>query len=288
VLPRPSRVDGARLLLGQGGDALEPRATVRPPTEGSLGLREYEAGDDARRIHWLRSLTRGEDNLVVRLPDELPRDEPGVRLVLDTRLFGTGELQCDAPDVLLDALVRVWLGTARALAGAGVRVTLVTAISKDDGFVPASQSLPKKVGSGGYPSHSAAMTAAERLGARVRWQGSFPVLNLLSKDEPSIVVSHRLPDSVVEAAERWIVVPAELWSPFAEALQRPSLGLLPYPVGSADNRWSRRRRDRMRRERSRTDHADLSLLTSHRQDHRAGNFVARSTAVGAVALEVLR
>jgi uncharacterized protein (DUF58 family) len=295
VLPRPSRVSGARLLLGQGGVAEEPRTTERLPTEGSLRLREYAAGDDARRIHWLRSLTRGEESLVVRLPDELPPDEPAVRLVLDTLLRGTSELDkrpedltCDAPDVLLDALVRVWLGTGRALSGAGVRVTLVTAVPKDGRLVSFSQPLAPSRRAGGYVPHSETLALAERLGARARWQSSFPVTNLLSKDEPSIIVSHRLPANPAEAAERWIVVPAELWSPFAETPQRPSLGLLPHPIGSADNRWSRRKRDRIRRETARSDHATFSYLTAHLQDYRAGNFVARSTAIGAVALEALR
>jgi uncharacterized protein (DUF58 family) len=51
VLPRPRRIEGAGHLLGQGGEDKEPRAAVRLPTEGSLRLREYQPGDDARRIH---------------------------------------------------------------------------------------------------------------------------------------------------------------------------------------------------------------------------------------------
>lgn len=72
VLPRPRPVDGARHLLGKGGSDLEPRPEERLPTEGSLKLREYQPGDDARRIHWVRSLTARQ--VVVRLPDELLPD----------------------------------------------------------------------------------------------------------------------------------------------------------------------------------------------------------------------
>ncbi len=273
VLPDPRRIQGAQHLLGLGGSDDEPRTEERLPTEGSLRLREYQQGDDARRIHWLRSLTRGE--IVVRLPDELPPDEPAVRLVLDTFLPGAHELTCDAPGVLLDALVRVWLGTGRALVDAGVQVTLVAAVAKGEGFTTVTQRLVPR-----------ALAPALRLGARASWQAGLPASTLLSKAR-SIIVSHRLPASTTEATARWIVVPAELWTPFAELPQRRSLGLLPYRIGSADNRWSRRRQERLRRETSRCDHAALGALTAHGRDHRAGNFVARARAAGAIELEAL-
>jgi hypothetical protein len=157
-----------------------------------------------------------------------------------------------------------------------VRVTLVVAVAKDDRLTPVAQPL--------FPR---ALASAQRLGARARWQGSMPVSALFS-EERSIVVSHRLPLSPGETGGRWIVVPAELWTPFADPPQRPSVGLLPYPTGSADNRWTRRRQDRLRREKARGDHAAFSLLASHSQEHRAGNFVARSRATGIVLLEALQ
>ena len=91
-----------------------PRACRRAqlPTEGCFPLREYATGDDARRIHWVRSLTARE--LVVRLPDELPPEQPTVRLVLDTQPRRARPMLPYAGDgQLLDALVRVWLRRGR-------------------------------------------------------------------------------------------------------------------------------------------------------------------------------
>ncbi|MEO7328996.1 MAG: DUF58 domain-containing protein, partial [Minicystis sp.] len=102
VLPRVHPVTGAKSLLGEGGRDREPRPATRLPTEGSLRLREYQPGDDARRVHWVRSLVARE--LIVRLPDELPPDRPTVRVVLDTFLPGVETFSCAAPAALLDAL----------------------------------------------------------------------------------------------------------------------------------------------------------------------------------------
>src|SRR5262249_28035846 len=106
VLPKLQPVDGARELLGTGGDDAMSVPTYKRPTEGTFRIREYVPGDDARRIHWVRSLQQNQ--LVVRLPDEIPPADPAIRLVLDNELFGTEALTCRAPDELLDVLVRVW------------------------------------------------------------------------------------------------------------------------------------------------------------------------------------
>src|SRR5690349_8509023 len=105
VLPRPSAVDGVRALLGPGRDGATSRQTQRQPSEGVFRIRTYVPGDDTRRIHWVRSLQMNQ--LVMRLPDEVPPAEPAVRLILDSELWGTESLSCRAPDELLDALVRV-------------------------------------------------------------------------------------------------------------------------------------------------------------------------------------
>ena len=132
VLPRASDVEGVQELLGLGGDAATSKQTERMPTEGTFRIREYVAGDDMRRIHWVRSLQANE--LVVRLPDEIPPADPVVRLVLDNHLWGAESLTCQAPDQLLDALVQVWLGVGKALVAAGTRVTLVTATDRGKGM----------------------------------------------------------------------------------------------------------------------------------------------------------
>jgi uncharacterized protein (DUF58 family) len=275
VLPRLRPVDGARELLGRGGHDLEPRPAARLPTDGSFRLREYQPGEDARRIHWVRSLVAGQ--IVVRLPDELPPDQPSVRLVLDTFLVAAEALTCAAHEDLLDALVRVWLGVGRALAESGARVTLVTAA---EGVVVRRRLTAQSLAS------------ALRLGAEVRWQSSVGVADMLS-DEPSIVVSYRLqPDPVTAeraAHVRWINVPVSVWARFDEPLQQPSLALLPHPIGSPDNRWSRRRRERLRLLRARHDRALLLEHCSPTRDRRdrTGTFVARPINPARILVEAL-
>src|SRR6185503_9777751 len=134
VVPRTMVVDGAKELLGKGGDAATSTPTPVMPTEGSFRIREYVDGDDTRRIHWVRSLQ--QQKLVVRLPDEVPPADPAVRLILDNELGGTEALACKAPAEMLDALVRIWLGIGKALADRGTRVTLVAAAQSGDVIKP--------------------------------------------------------------------------------------------------------------------------------------------------------
>jgi uncharacterized protein (DUF58 family) len=288
VLPLLPSVEGARHLLGAGGHDLEPRPAPRMPTEGTFRLREYAPGDDARRIHWVRSLAARE--LVVRLPDELPPDQPSVRLVLDTFLPRGEALTCAGPAALLDALVEVWLGVGRALEEAGTRVTLVTAAREGGKVVSQRRRLAPR-----------ALDRALRLGAQVRWQGALTVEGLLSDGghgrqtrapEPAIVVSYRLqPDAPGPAASRWIVVPALVWTRFDEALLQRSPGALPHPLGSPDNRWSRRRREWSRRERALRDHTTFTRLCAAAAPPREGALVARPDASAGplrICLEELR
>ena len=265
-----------------------------------MRLREYQPGDAARRIHWLRSLTAGQ--IVVRLPDEVPLEQSSVRLVLDTfmpdcwdptlvnprGLAGASNavdgLTCHAPDELMDGLVAVWLGVGRALVDAGVRVTLVTAAAEAGKVVPVRRPLLPR-----------AWTPAQRLGSRLRWQEALrpeallvPIEGDRGADHRTVVVSHRLPASPKEGEARWIVVPASLWAPFFEPRARSSGGLFPFPMGSADNRWSRRRREHPRLERAKTDHAIFTVLCSHSHERRVGNFVARPRDDVRVTLEALQ
>jgi uncharacterized protein (DUF58 family) len=302
VLPRVRPVDGVEEVIGRGGHAEEPRPRNDAPTEGSLRLREYQPGDDARRIHWVRSLTARE--VVVRLPDELPPDRPTVRVVLDTFLHGAGELACDATAELLDALVEVWLGTARALADRGARVVLVTAGPVHDG---GSAGSADSAGSAPKPPRAAdpatvapirqrilphTLSATLRLGARVRWQEAIPVGDLLT-DGTQVVVSFRLqPDPVHQGAPRevrWIVVPVSSWAVSYESLQRPAPAILPHPMGSPENRWSRRRVDRLRRERARRARDLLLDLCTPTRSRAAfgGSFSAVSSRGERIRLEAL-
>jgi uncharacterized protein (DUF58 family) len=267
VVPKPASVVGAPVLPHRGGVATDARPAMRLPTEGSFRLREYQPGDDARRIHWLRSLAARQ--IVVRLPDEVPHDQPGVRLVLDTFHPGlassTDALACTSPGDLLDALVRVWLGVGRALVGRGLRVTAIAAVAERGGLEVASRLFdPRRI------------AEAQKLGARVSWQASMAPTALLT-EAPAVVVSHRLPLDDAECAARWVVVPGALWTTAPSPRTTGAL-LLPHPLGSVDNRRSRRRLALARAQRERADHEVFRMLSEHPQTRRAGHLLARPGA----------
>ena len=286
VLPKPAAIDGARGLLGAGGDDASARPTQRQPTEGSFRIRDYVPGDDTRRIHWVRSLqTR---RLVMRLPDEIPEAEPAIRLVLDNELWGAESLTCRAPRELLDALVRIWLGLARSLAESGTRVTLVAAV---DPWAPLEIE---------WPAASRDERGAMRLGGRIEWQTMVPLAALLAAGPAGVapvrqvVVSSR-PRRLAAAPDvAWVVVPEASWTSPEVALPAPSRIRLPFPAGSAENRLARRRRERLRCEAMRNDRTIFSQVmcwsdwTAFSDDWAsfAGEVVARPHD-GRVALEVI-
>jgi len=234
VLPRPGTVDGIARLLGAGGDDAISRPSQRLPTEGTFRIREYMAGDDTRRIHWVRSLQQNQ--LVVRLPDEVPPAEPAVRLILDNALRGIESLTCRAPDELLDALVRVWLGVGKALTDAGTRVTLVTAADKAGVVVPVERALSPRTSREGL-----------RLGARVAWQPFHPLAALLAHTATKQIVVSSRPQRMAWPSELlWIVVPEGAWTSVEPLDMTKNLVKLPFPTGVADNRYARRKRERKR------------------------------------------
>jgi len=199
-----------------------------------MRIKDYTPGDDTRRIHWVRSLVK--DQLVVRLPDEVPRDEPSVRLVLDTHLEGMALLSCPAADELLDAMVRIWLGIGKELSQAGTQVTLVTAAPKGDTIQPVEQKLAPRL-----------TKRVLELGARVAWQPVIPVGELVKGTTRTIVVSCRPHISAHDVC--WVVVPEPAWTSAVEwaLTKQPPWMKLAYPTGSPENRKVRRdaERDRM-------------------------------------------
>lgn len=275
VLPRVQEVGGAEPLSGERGDDLVARAAKSLPTEGALRLREYQPGDDARRIHWVRSLTSRE--IVVRLPDETPPDRPSVRLVLDTFLPGTDAWSCDATDQLLDALVSVWLGVGRELVRGGARVTLVTASPKDGAWAQREQPLSQHT-----------MSRARRVGADVQWQDTLTLAGLVT-DEPTIIVSHRFqPDPSPGGDARWIIVPEPVWTCFDERPREISPALLPHPMGTAENRWSRRRRERIRQARALRDHKSFARAAADSAPRKSGSYIARPDWGSKIRLEAVQ
>lgn len=269
VLPRPGAVDGIARLLGAGGDDVRARPDQRLPTEGTFRIREYMAGDDTRRIHWVRSLQQNQ--LIVRLPDEVPPAEPAVRLVLDNALRGVEALTCRAPDELLDALVRVWLGVGKALTDAGSRVTLVTTADKGGVVVPVERPLSPR-----------ASRDSLRLGARVDWQPVHPLAALLAHTATRQIVVSSRPQRMPWSSELlWIVVPEVAWTSVEPLYMTKSPVKLPFPSGTADNRRARRKRERKRIDQMEQDRALFSQvicwtdLTTF-----SGNYVARPEPTG--------
>ena len=172
-----------------------PQPEQRQPTEGIFRIREYVPGDDMRRIHWVRSLQVNE--LVVRLPDEMPAPSANVRLILDNALWGAGFLTCQAPDQLLDAAVRVWLGIAKSLTDTGTRVTLVTTADLGKGHAVLERVM-----------HPRSSREAMRIGARVTWQCALSLEALIKRRPVKQVVVTCRPRALADAPDAvWVAVP---------------------------------------------------------------------------------
>jgi len=275
VLPRMAVGSEIPPLLDRGDGPQEPQPAMLLPTEGQFRLREYQHGDDVRRIHWVRSLAARE--LIVRLPDESPPDRPQVRLVLDTYFPEALGLSCDAPAEMLDSIVRVWLAVGRSLAESGARVTMVAAVPSGDGGTRQLR-------------HELALrnpAAALRLGAQVTWQRSTIVSQLLTDDATFIVSRGVLADPAQHPKARWIVaLPVGVTEP---PWPLTAATRLPFPMGSSDNRWSQRRFEGQRIAIARRDHAHA--LRMRRNDVARpppGSFMAIPCTDGKVRLEAFR
>jgi uncharacterized protein (DUF58 family) len=265
VLPRAGAVEGATQLLGTGGDAAVAHPTQQLPTEGTFRIREYVPGDDTRRIHWVRSAQ--QDQLVVRLPDEVPPADPVVRLVLDNELpVEAGVLTTRAPDELLDAMVRVWLGIGKGLAAQGTRVVLVTAVPHNGQI--------KKIERVLFPR---SQQEALRVGMKVTWQGDWGLDKLLdARGARQIVVTGR-PRRTKHDDISWVVVPEGVWTTAEPSLPDVSATTHPYPSGSPENRGAERVRERRRVDKMWGDRMLFSQLVGWTDWSRySGHHVARS------------
>jgi uncharacterized protein (DUF58 family) len=274
VMPRQLGVDGARTLLGEGGDDANAQPAHKMPTEGTFRIRAYTPGDDARRIHWVRSLQ--QDQLIVRLPDEIPPADPTVRLVLDNEMFGTESMTCRAPDDMLDVLVRVWLGIAKELAAQGTRVTLVAAVD---------ERICER------PMHPRSAQAAMRFGARIRWQGTLPIERMVGDHRDKQVIVSARPRRVTTGGSAsqvgWVVVPEVAWTHAESALPTDLATRYMYPIGSPENRRERRARERDRAIVRWQDRAVFSQVTCWIDWSRfSGDHVARPHE-GRAALEMI-
>jgi uncharacterized protein (DUF58 family) len=268
VLPRTVGIDALAAIAGARGDDADSAPARVLPTEGCFRLRAYAPGDDARRIHWVRSLMARE--LVVRLPDELPPEQPAVRMILDTQLVGAATLPTPATGQLCDALVRVWLSAGQALSAAGVRVTMVAAIG--------DRVVEKPMA----PQSSGALL---KLGAQAAWQAATPIEALFADGARTVIVSAR--PRPLDSTATWIVVPEFVWTDAEPPPLRDAWTTLPYPAGAADNRWLRRRHEKQAHERMRRAGVVFDqLLQWSDGPHLEGSFVARPRGVR-VALEAI-
>jgi uncharacterized protein (DUF58 family) len=274
VLPRISKALKTAPLLERGDGPRAPRPAARLPTEGHFRLREYQRGDDVRRIHWVRSAAARE--IVVRLPDEIPPDRPRVRVVLDTFFPEGPALTCDGPAEQLDAAVGVWLAVARSLAESGAQVTLVAALPQGTGVAVVREHFSLR-----------APTVAQRLGARAVWQGQIEVGALLTED-PTFVVSRAILARPPEDGHvRWVLVAHGGVQPPAWPTQAGAR--FPYPMGSAENRWTLRRREANRLAIARRDHARcLVTMRAGIVAPPPGSFVAVALHDGTIRLDVSR
>jgi uncharacterized protein (DUF58 family) len=274
VLPRLQKAEKTEPLLDHGHGPRAPREATRLPTEGAFRLREYQQGDDVRRIHWVRSA--GARELIVRLPDELPPDRPHVRLVLDTYFPEAATLACDARDELLDSMVSVWLAVGRSLAESGARVTLVTASPRGEVFAKSRVDVSLR-----------APDRALRLGASVSWQSQMMVDALLT-DEATYVISRAvLVQPPASGNVRFILVAPTGISP-EPPWKSTSGARLRHPMGSSENRWSHRRRDESRVAIARRDRAVLLGMRCDVARPPPGSFYTAPTQGGPIRLEVLR
>ncbi|HEX8951399.1 MAG TPA: DUF58 domain-containing protein [Polyangia bacterium] len=272
VLPRPVAIDDLAAVAAARGDDAESVPAQRLPTEGCFRLRAYAPGDDARRIHWVRSLMARE--LVVRLPDELPPEQPMVRLVLDTQLVGAAALPTPATGQLCDALVRVWLSAGQALVARGVRVTMVAAVDEPPRLVERAMT-PQSAGS------------LLRVGARVSWQGALSLEAMLGDDGVRNIVVSARPRPLDAGDVTWVLVPEFVWTDQEPPPLRDAWTTLPFPSGAADNRWSRRRRQKRAHEETRRAGALFDQLCQWADGpHLEGSFVARPRGAR-VALEAI-
>lgn len=223
----------------------KPDILTRPhrfPTEDYFRFRDYQSGDDTRRIHWKLSVKSGQMQL--RTPETKEISTKNVLLVLDSYL-PAGRMLADAVGVeeVLDKLVETWISMAKELVERGDRVTLVCGARGTDG------ALQVEV----MPCQKGGHVRWQDLGARVIWQGQWDIPALLEQagnQTHGVIVSSRFqappPGGFAGDSLTWIYLPPErglegkdptLLEALAGTTTRAFLWFfqLPFPVGSDEN-----------------------------------------------------
>ncbi len=223
----------------------KPDILTRPhrfPTEDHFRFREYQSGDDTRRIHWKLSVKQGQ--MQIRTPETKEISTKNVLLVLDSFL-PAGRMLDDAVGVeeVLDKLVETWISMAKELVERGDRVTIVCAARDAKGELKVETQACQK---GGH-------VRWQDLGARAIWQGRWDIPALLEeagKQTHGVIVSSRFqapaPGGFAGESLTWIFLPPEkalegkdptLLEALAGSTVNAFMWLfrLPFPVGSDEN-----------------------------------------------------
>ncbi len=223
----------------------KPDILTRPhrfPTEDYFRFRDYQSGDDTRRIQWKLSMKAGQMQL--RMPETKEISTKNVLLVLDSYL-PSGRMLDDAVGVeeVLDKMVETWISLAKELVERGDRVTMVAAARTTKGELGVEVCQAQK---GGH-------VRWQDLGARVVWQGRLELPALLAEaglDSHGVIVSSRFqsppPGGFDGQTLTWVYLPPDqalqgkdptLLEALAGTPVNAFLWLfrLPFPVGSDEN-----------------------------------------------------
>ena len=112
----------------------EPDILAKPnryPTDDFFRFREYQPGDDTRRLHW--KLTMKTHRLMLRLPESKEVDSKRVLILLDTHVPEAWLHRRAVLGDVLDGLVDVWLAMAKRLTEQGEQVSIAAMIPDDRG-----------------------------------------------------------------------------------------------------------------------------------------------------------
>lgn len=266
-----------------------PDVRTRPhriPTEDWFRFREYLPGDDTRRIHWKLSMRTGA--MTVRQPENREITKRDVLLVLDSYLpRGRTEDASLAAEELLDQVVETALGLTRTLVDRGDRVRIVAAALTPDLSDLAIEEVTARAGSA---------TRWQDLGARVQWQSTFDVPDVLEhidEEGQAIVLTARFttaprtPDTI---SATWVFMDPSTAFGAGEPhwlrplLDRPAgawsaLFTRPHPVGSDDNALVARILHAVNTRRRWVARKNLRLLARARMGRTASELVGRGESV---------
>jgi uncharacterized protein (DUF58 family) len=276
----------------------EPDILTRPhrfPSEDFFRFREYQSGDDTRRLHWKLSMRVGQ--LQVRLPEAREINARKIFLALDTWLPGEWMTRTAVIDDLMDALVDVWISLADELTARGEHVTLVAALADE-----ATGVVGRVTQDCGRSNRAQWLDA----GARAAWQPQMETFSLFDadatpEDSYMIVLTSRLaavpPDPLPGRQTTWIYLhpgdtigpepPSvnELWFDWqdkgavSDGERFLRLVQLPHPAGSDENAFSKRVAHFLRRKERRDKRAWVRQQVIRSGDAALGSLRARPDAL---------